>query len=405
MLKRLVEHIKIALWTFRTNLLRSALSALSIVIGIATIVSITSVIDGLNKTVFKELSFVGSNVLYVQRFSWGTTEYQTERNRKKIGEKELFAIKKIAPSDWIISSARNTIQTVYYKKRAIKYIVVLGTDENYSLVRDVSPEIGRFIARFDVERNRLVCVLGKTVAKELFKDEYPLEKTVRIGGYPFKVIGVLTERGKFFDMDMDAVVMIPIGAFSKVFGTSDSLTITIKVPQAKYMAEAKDNIRAILRRVRGVLPNQKDDFAINELDVLQGIYRSITGGLYAAMFVVGAISLIVGGIGIMNIMLVSVSERTREIGIRKAIGATKGNIMVQFVVESIVLTIIGGLFGVALGFFLAWLVDLLTPVPARIQMWSLSLGVGFSFACGFFFGLYPAWRASKLNPIEALRYE
>ncbi len=405
MLKLISDHIKIALWSLRTNALRSALTALSVIIGIATIVSITSVIDGLNTTVFKEFSFIGSNVLYIQRFGWGAFDRYINRHRKRIGMAEYHALVRQAKTPEAISASRMTVKRVSYGKKSIRMVMINGVDENYAQVRDVKPEVGRFLSRFDVQRRRMVCVLGYKVARDLFGEVNPVGKQVRVGGHPFEVVGVLAERGEFFDMDLDYIVMIPLGAFFKTFGSRQSLTIMAKVASPHDMQRAKDEIRAILRRVRKVPLGAPDDFAINELDVLQGIYKSITGGLYAAMFVVGAISLIVGGIGIMNIMLVSVTERTREIGIRKAIGATKGDILFQFLVESVVLTILGGIAGIALGFLIAWIVDYLSPVPARIQLWSLSLGLGFSFACGLFFGIYPAWRAAKLHPIEALRYE
>ena len=204
---------------------------------------------------------------------------------------------------------------------------------------------------------------------------------------------------------LDEELRIPIGAFYKIFGRHRSVDIQIKVKDVAYIEEAKDEIRGIMRRVRRVPPGEKDNFGINQMDAIMDMYRSLTAALYAAAIGVGAISLLVGGIGIMNIMLVSVTERTREIGIRKAIGAKRRDVLWQFLIESVAISAIGGLIGIGVGFLLGKLIAAVSPIPAAITLPSVILGLGFSSTVGIFFGIYPASKAARLNPIEALRYE
>jgi putative ABC transport system permease protein len=248
-------------------------------------------------------------------------------------------------------------------------------------------------------------VLGWTVAQELFEDKNPVGARVKIAGHPFKVIGVLEKQGDLFGHSMDQEVRIPIGVFFKMFGRHRWITITVKIADPSRMDETKDQIRGILRRVRKVPPGADDDFSINQMDMVMDMYNRLTSTLYAAAIGVGAISLLVGGIGIMNIMLVSVTERTREIGIRKAIGARKRNILWQFLTESVIISAMGGILGIIFGFGLGKIVEAISPLPATVTLWSVFLGIGFSSTVGIFFGIYPASKAARLNPIEALRYE
>ncbi|MCL4233842.1 MAG: FtsX-like permease family protein, partial [Deltaproteobacteria bacterium] len=217
--------------------------------------------------------------------------------------------------------------------------------------------------------------------------------------------GVLEKRGDFFDMNLDRIVIMPIEAFMKNFGRQRSLTIVVRPKNPEQPQGAIDELRSIMRRARHIPFGEPDNFAINQVDTLRELYDKLTGGLYAAMFGVATISLIVGGIGIMNIMLVSVTERTKEIGIRKAVGARRSNILVQFLIEAILLSILGGIIGVAAGFAISWIVDAVSPVPARVEWWSVALGLGFSATVGIVFGAYPARRAATRDPIVSLRYE
>jgi len=285
----------------------------------------------------------------------------------------------------------------------LERVSIEGTSEEKA--NSVYPKYGRDLTALDVENRRQVCVIGWEVADRLFEDEDPIEKRIKIGGRQFKVIGVLEKQGSVFGHSLDQEVRIPHGVFYKLFGRRRGLTIVAKVKDPAYIEEAKDEIRGILRRVRGVAPDEEDDFAINQMDMILQMYNSLTSALYAAAVGVGAISLLVGGIGIMNIMLVSVTERTREIGIRKAIGAKKRNVLWQFLIESVVISAFGGIIGIGLGFAMGKLVAAVSPLPSTITPWSIILGLGFSSALGIFFGLYPASKAARLNPIDALHYE
>lgn len=241
--------------------------------------------------------------------------------------------------------------------------------------------------------------------ENLFKKVNPVGRRITIGGYKFRVIGIIEKRGSLLGHNMDTEIIIPLGNFQKLYGSRRWVTIEVKVADPGRIEEAKDELTGILRRVRKVPAGEPDDFAINQQDMIADMYKRLTTALYAVAFGVGSIALIVGGIGIMNILLVSVTERTREIGIRKALGARKNDILWQFLVESIVVTSFGGILGILLGFGLAKLIAETTFLAASVSLSSVGVGLVFIGMVGLFFGIYPAYKAAKLHPIQALRYE
>lgn len=392
--------------SLRANKMRSILTTLGIMIGVTTVITILTLINGLDSAFSEQISNLGSDNLYVSKLPWAAgMDYFKYRNRKDITTKEANAIAEQATLVRAIAPMAWTRRTVKHKNQSVNGVSINGTNDQYKDVANAYPEFGRFMTAFEVKHRRNVCVLGWEVATKLFKEETPLDKKVYIGGFPFRVVGVLEKRGDILGENLDANIYIPLGAFYKIFGTRRSLLLRIKVVDAALIEEAKDELRGILRRVRKVPPEKEDDFAINQQDMLTSLYNSLTAGLYAVAVGIGAISLLVGGIGIMNIMLVSVTERTREIGVRKAIGARKRDVLWQFLVESVVISAVGGIIGISLGFLLGKLIEGISPIPAGISIFSITVGLGFSSAVGIFFGLYPATKAARLDPIEALRYE
>ncbi len=400
----LYESMRIAMGALLSNKLRAILTLLGIIVGVATVIGIISLTQGLDKVFGEQISGLGSDVLYIQKFSWVERENWDEiRMRKDLTMKEVLALKEQATLAKAVSPSVGTRRTIKFGNKSLERVSISGTDEEKT--GTVFVEFGRDLSALDVENRRNVCVIGWAVADELFKNKDPLGQTIKIAGYPFKVIGVLEKQGQVFGHTLDQEARIPIGVFFKIFGRNRWITIQVKVQDPAVMEEAKDQIRGILRRVRKVAPDAEDDFSINQMDQIMDLYNRLTSTLYAAAIGVGAISLLVGGIGIMNIMLVSVTERTREIGIRKAIGARRRDILSQFLMESVVISAIGGVIGILSGIGLGKLVEAISPLPATITLWSMLLGIGFSSAVGIFFGIYPASKAARLDPIEALRYE
>ncbi|NIR48744.1 FtsX-like permease family protein [candidate division KSB1 bacterium] len=395
-----------AFTSLKANKLRAFLTVLGILIGVATIITIMTVIDGLDEAFADQISSLGSDNLYVTKIPWTVgLEFFKYRNRKDITLKESDAIEEHATLVRAVAPMAMSRRTLKYRNETLNGVLVNGTKAAYKDVANAYPEYGRFMTAFEVAHRRNVCVLGWGVADKLFEYRDPLGKKIFVGGHPFHVVGVLEKRGQILGENLDSNVYIPIGAFYKSFGTRRSLMIRVKVVDPELLQEAKDELRGILRRVRKVRADEEDDFAINQQDVLTNLYNSLTAGLYAVAVGIGAISLLVGGIGIMNIMLVAVTERTREIGVRKAIGARRKDVLWQFLVESVVISAIGGLIGIALGFGFGQILDVISPIPAEISPFSVAIGLGFSSLVGIFFGLYPASKAARLDPIEALRYE
>lgn len=400
------ESLKIAFQALRANKLRSFLTTLGIVIGITTVIAIHSIIQGLNQSFYTSISALGSDVLYVQKFSWFSREdWLKARNRKDITMKEVDAIKEQATLVEAVAPEVATRRTVKYKSEKLKNITITGTSEAYSITANVVPEYGRPLSQQDVDHRRALCVIGWEVADKLFKKVNPIGRRIKIGSYKFRVIGVLEKRGSLFGQNLDTEIIIPIGVFQKIYGSRRWITIGIKVKSPEVIEDAKDELIGILRRVRKVPPREENDFAINQQDMIADMYKRLTTALYAVAFGIGSISLIVGGIGIMNILLVSISERTREIGIRKALGAKNRNILWQFLIEALVVSALGGLIGIIMGFVIAKVISSTTFLSATVSGVSILIGVVFISLTGIFFGLYPAYKAAKQNPIDALHYE
>jgi len=400
------EGFKIALIALRSNKLRTFLTTLGIVIGIMTVITIHAIIIGLNDAFYESISSLGSDTLYIQKFSWGSREdWLKSLHRKDITTREADEIEEHAT---LVSAVAPTVyanRTVKYGSEKLTQMLVIGANEDYMLTSNSMPEYGRPLSELDVENRRNVCVIGYEIADKLFKNTNPLGRRITIGLDKFRIIGVLEKRGSMLGDNLDARVIIPIGLFQKLYGSRRWVTIEVKVSDPKLLEEAKDEITGILRRARQVPPDKENDFAINQQSMISDLYNNLTSALYAVAFGVGAISLLVGGIGIMNIMLVSVTERTREIGIRKALGARNKDILWQFLVESIAVSAVGGVIGIILGFVIAKALAAATFLSASVSMISVVIGLVFIVLVGVTFGLFPAYKAARQDPIVALRYE
>jgi putative ABC transport system permease protein len=402
------EGIKIAFEALRSYKLRSILTTLGIIIGVTTVITIVALIQGLNKAFSNQISAIGTDTLYIQKFPWimNGDQWFRYRNRRNVTLQEAYAVREAATLALAVAPSVSTMRTIKYKDNTINRVVIQGTTADYLITSNSYPEIGRFLSENDIQHNRSVCVIGSEVALKLFPKTDPIGKKVNIAGRKFRVIGVLEKKGSFFGWNMDVFAVIPIGAFKSAFGASRrSMDIEIKVASPDAVEDAEIELTGIMRRLRNIPPGKENDFAINKQSLLMNTYKSLTSTLWAVAIGVGAISLLVGGIGIMNILLVSVTERTREIGVRKAIGARKTDILVQFLIESLMICFLGVVLGVLIAVGIAKAVSAATPIPAAITVWVIFLGLGFVVTIGLFFGIYPASKAARLNPIEALRYE
>ena len=392
-----------ALWA---NPLRTTLTTIGIVVGVTAVISIVSLIQGLDRSFTQSLSGLGTNVSYVTKYPWVIRgDFWRYRNRRDITLEQAIALAEQVTLTEAASYMASTNQTVKWRERSAPSVDVEGHIPAGRIVHNLDPLAGRFFTDIELSERRQVAIIGHTIWENLFEGRDPIGRRVRIGGQPFTVIGVLPLRGSILGMDQDNRVVIPLNTLLKLFGTRRSITVTLLSTDAEAIPLVEDEARGIMRRLRKVEPGEEDDFAINRQQMLVDIFRSLTIGLFAVMVGVAGLSLLVGGIGIMNIMLVSVTERTREIGIRKSVGAKRRDILWQFLIESVVVSGVGGVIGMAVGLGIAFVIAAATPLPAAAPPWAILLGLGFSTAVGLFFGLYPAAKASRLDPIEALRYE
>jgi putative ABC transport system permease protein len=407
------EVFRMAIDSLRAHKLRSFLTILGIVIGVMTVIGMVSIIQGLNKSFLSELQSAGSDMIVIRKnegIQMGR-QSEEERTRKDLTFDDVKAIETGAP---LVKAVAVSVYVSVFDPVEVKYqsaksdnAMVIGMNEKWPVVMSLYlPQLGRFITESEVTRTARVCVLGSELADILFPTTNPVGKEIRVGPEAFTVIGVLSKRGQMFGQSRDNFVGLPITTLMKYFSyEKDGLEIIASPRQSEMLGETIEQITSVLRLRRKVPYGQPNDFAVMTQDTLVDLYNQLTGAAYLVMIVISSIGLLVGGIGVMNIMLVSVKERTREIGIRKAIGARSGDILKQFLIEAIFLTGCGGLLGVLVGFGIALVVRAATPLPAAVSPWSVILGLSVSAAIGLFFGIVPAQKAARMDPIVSLRYE
>jgi putative ABC transport system permease protein len=405
----ILESIALALGAIWTNRLRSFMTVLGNIVAVTSIVTVVSLIQGVNTMVADAiLTDVGADAFTIQRVPPVTrTEDEEERvrNNPAITLAEADAIRAFSPAIDAIAAQAQRRGTIAYRDQVVENLQIQGVTSEYVEFAVFDAERGRMMTPFEVDRNRPVVLLGWDVADQLFGDVAPIDKVIRIQGVHFRVVGVSERKGGVFGASLDGYAVIPLGAHMKLFGARPSLSLMVKPRSPELLPAAMDDAVVALRTARRLKATERDDFGIFTSDTLLGIYRQATTGIFAVLVGIVALSLLVGGIVIMNIMLMVVSERTREIGLRKAVGARRTDIMLQVLTESITLSTVGGLAGLGLGYLAAQGLAAVTPLPARLEPWSVVLGLGVTATVGLFFGAFPAARAARLDPIEALRRE
>lgn len=400
-----IESLRAAIISLRGQILRTLLTMLSIAAGVTTIIAIVSIMAGLDGMVKNEFSRMGTRVLYISKYQWGK-EYAGRSPR--IGEKEIEALRRVELAEYVVPT-RETWGELSRNEKTASGLQIVGTTQDYHMVREVPLEKGRFFTAYEAERGRNVCVLGGEVFKNLFKSgEDPINKYVDIEHVPFRVIGVIEKQGNFIanmsGLAPDNKVFIPLAASDRMFGRWWGVEIMVSAPSEAALSETEDECRMMLRVARGLHPGQPDNFGINKQDFILKQFRQITRVLWIVLVGIAGLSLLVGGVGIMNIMLISVTERTREIGIRKALGAKRSYILAQFLLEALLVCWLGGLFGVLVGIAFAGIVAAITPLVFVLSWTAIAMGFAFTSAIGIFFGLYPAVKAARKPPVEALRF-
>jgi putative ABC transport system permease protein len=407
-MNQIVDSILIALQAIWANKLRSFMTVLGNIVAVTSIVTVVTLIQGMNGMVADAIvSDIGADNFTVQRMPPVFNEDEAERNRNNplITVDEAEAIRKFSPLIASVAAQAGRNATVSYRTEEINNVNIQGVTASYADFSTFNAERGRMMSTVEVERGQPVTILGYSLADRLFGEIEPLEKTIKIAGIGFRVVGVSEKKGSFFGDSQDNFAVIPLGAYQRLFGARQSLQLMVKPASTDRMTEAMDDATVALRVARRLKPSAPNNFGIITSDFILDLYRQVTSGIFAVLVGIVALSLVVGGIVIMNIMLMVVSERTREIGLRKALGAKRKDIMAQVLTESITLSTLGGVIGILLGSLAATLIAALTPLPARLEMWSVILGVTITAAVGLFFGAYPASRAASLDPIEALRRE
>jgi putative ABC transport system permease protein len=403
----LYEGSRIALGSLRANPLRSLLTVAAVGIGVATLLAIVSIIQGLNASFARQLASFGTSTLNVSRtpqISIGPN-WWLYRNRKQLTVPQMQAISNQSHfAAFVVPELNEESKDVSSRQQVASGVDVVGTLADFQRIGGYEMTHGRFITDADSDNERFVVVLGSQVAEALFPDRSPLDENVRIDNRPYRVVGVLAAKGQLLGQSLDLIAFVPFKSFLTVYGKRD-FQIDVAVDDRKDLDKTEDEITGILRRVRNVPPGKPDDFSINRAEQLADTYASITGALYGVAVAVGVITLIVGGIGIMNIMLVSVRERTREIGVRRALGARRRTIVLQFLLEASAVSALGGVLGTVVGLGVAKLVAAVTSLSASVQPLTVLAGVGFSAVVGLVFGIWPAARAAQLDPVEALRHE
>jgi len=407
-MQQLWESVKLALSSIWANKLRSLLTLLGNIVAVSSIIAVVALIRGVNGAVSDAIvSDLGADSFTISRMGIvrNEDERDRQRNNPRITAEEADAVERFGTSIGAVMAQAQQNASVAYRAEELESIQIQGVTERYLDFSTFDAERGRMMSPIEVSRSRPVALIGWQIADRLFGAEDPLDKTIKVAGVPFRVVGVSAKKGSFFGNSLDEFVVIPLGNYQKLFGSRQSLSLMVKPRDPAQVSMARDEARTALRVTRHLGPGDDDNFGIVASDSIMDIFQQATAGIAVVLVGIVGLSLVVGGIVIMNIMLMVVSERTREIGLRKALGARSRDIMSQVLTESVTLSITGGVIGVAIGAAFAKGLAAVTPLPAAIETWSIVVGVLVTAFVGLFFGWYPARRAASLAPIEALRRE
>ena len=408
-MNKLLDAVRVALSSVWTNKLRSLMMVLGNVVAVTSIIAVVSLIRGMDTYVASAIiGEVGAGTFRIERVGFVTDEDEAERmwrRNPQVTMADLRAVQSFSDRIDAVMAETGGGASITFGTETIENTRIRGVSADYDEFSGYTPAMGRLPTRQEVQRARQVVLLGWDTAENLFKGRNPIDQVIRIRDTHFRVVGVAEKKGSVFGESQDEFAVVPLGAFYKLFGSRRSLELTVKPADPALLSAAMDDARIALRVKRHLRPKDEDNFGMLTSETLIDFWRNFSRGIFAVLLGVVSLSLVVGGIVIMNIMLMVVNERTREIGLRKALGARRRDIVWQILTESTTLSVVGGLIGTALGFALAFGVEAFTPLPAAIEAWSVALGIGMTATVGLFFGLYPAMRAAALDPIEALRRE
>ena len=398
-----IENLFISLSSIFANKTRSILTALGITIGVVSVTMMGTLISGLDKTFENSMSWLGKDILYVSRYEWfGDMEWWEVRNRPRIRPEYVDKVKQRSKYALAVAPVMQRGASLSRGEKETR-TEIFGTNEDYMETITTNIVQGRFFSKNEDRSGSRVTVIGDGIKEAFFGDQDPIGEYIKIDNIKFRVIGVLEKQGKFLGLfSVDKQAILPIGAYNRIFSKRGWMRLSIKIPEDK-IEEGLDEISSVMRHIRGLKPNQKNDFAINQTKAFEKNYNALKLAIGGTGTFITLLSLIVGGIGVMNIMFVSVKERTREIGVRKAIGATKGMILGQFLMEAVSICLIAGFIGLSISYMLSIILNKI--FPSTLDIWLAMFSIFMSIIVGVISGIIPSYRAANLDPIDSLRYE
>ncbi len=405
------EGIRIALRALRENKLRTSLTLLGNIVGTMSVIAVVSLINGIDHYVSEEVAEQGSNVFSIERINFfeAITDLdaflEALARNKPLRLNDVEYLRRSVPSSSVVGASINGSERVTFGESYVDNIEIKGRSEEYPLLEKADLAAGAHISRIEVMRSNAVAVIGWDVYQHFFAGRDAIGKKIKIGDRHFLVIGVVKNLGSVLGQSRNRFVYVPVTTYLKMYGSRRSIEIKVRAADIRLMQQAIDEATMAMRIRHRLRPLEKDDFSVTTSQQLISLWQKLSQAIFSALIFIVSISLVVGGIVLMNVMLVSVTERTREIGIRKALGARRSNIIWQFIVESITLSLVGGVIGIVLGFTIASIISLVSPLPYLVAPWSVAAGLVVTFCIGLIFGTYPASRAARLDPVVALHYE